>query len=68
MMLAFSSINGCITESDALDRTISIDQDRIRPGNRKEEAEIIAEFDKLRPKLLGYILISSLRSYKLKMM
>lgn len=53
--LGFNGINISLTEPDALDRSIIIELDRISKENRRQESEIIAEFLKLRPKLLACI-------------
>jgi hypothetical protein len=53
--LGFNGINISLTEPDPLDRSILIELTRISKENRRVESEIIAEFLKLRPKLLGYI-------------
>jgi hypothetical protein len=44
-----------LTEPDALDRSLLIGLDKIRPENRKIEKEILGKFDELRPRLLAYI-------------
>lgn len=41
---------------DLLDRTIIVDLPRIEPNNRREEKEIMAEFERVKPKLLGLFL------------
>jgi hypothetical protein len=51
----FNGINLILTEPDALDRSISIEQERIKPRDRKQEEEMLAKFYELRPQLLGYI-------------
>jgi hypothetical protein len=53
--LGFSGINPSLTEPDALDRSIMIELERIKPTDRKDENIIITEFLELRAKLLGYI-------------
>jgi hypothetical protein len=53
--LGFSGINVSLTEPDALDRSMMIELQRIKKENTKQDAEIVAEFLELRPKLLGYI-------------
>jgi hypothetical protein len=54
--LGFNGINLSLTEPDALDRSIMIDLETIDKSKRKQESEIIAEFQILRSDLLGYIL------------
>jgi hypothetical protein len=50
-----NGINNVLTEPDALDRSIMLDFTRISDQERREEAEIDAEFEAMRPGLLGYI-------------
>jgi hypothetical protein len=54
--LGFNGINISLTEPDALDRNLMIELDRVTKENRRMEANIMAEFLKLRPRLLGCIL------------
>jgi hypothetical protein len=54
--LGFSGINICLTEPDALDRSILIELTRIPREKRKLESQILSEFEELKPKVLGYIL------------
>ena len=53
---ALSSIGASLTEDDALERCISIKHPKLIKQNRKLEEKILAEFDSMLPKLLGYIL------------
>jgi hypothetical protein len=53
---ALSSIGASLTEDDALERCISIKHPKLLKQNRKLEEKILAEFDEMLPKLLGYIL------------
>lgn len=53
--LGFSGINICMTEPDALDRSILIELTRIPRDKRKLESEILAQFEQIKPKVLGYI-------------
>jgi hypothetical protein len=50
-----NGINNNLTEPDALDRTILTEFKRIKPEQRKQEAEIEFRFEYMKPKLLGYI-------------
>ena len=54
--LMINGINNCLTEPDALDRSILTEFDRILPEQRREESKVEADFEEMRPKLLGYIL------------
>jgi hypothetical protein len=51
-----NGINNVLTEPDALDRSVMLDFTRISDEQRREEAEVDAEFDAMKPALLGYIL------------
>jgi hypothetical protein len=53
---ALSSIGSSLIEDDALERCISIKHPKLIKQNRKLEEKILAEFDNMLPKLLGYIL------------
>jgi hypothetical protein len=55
LCIMLNGINNNLTEPDALDRTILTDFKRIKPEERKQEAEIEFRFDYMKPKLLGYI-------------
>jgi hypothetical protein len=50
-----NGINNALTEPDALDRSIMLDFTRISDELRREEAEVDAEFEAMKPGLLGYI-------------
>ena len=52
--LGFSGINICLTEPDALDRSILIELMRIPRDKRKLESQILAEFEQIKPDVLGY--------------
>jgi hypothetical protein len=64
--LGFNGINLSLTEPDALDRSIMIDLETIDKSKRKQESEIIAEFQILRPDLLGYILDILVKALQIK--
>jgi hypothetical protein len=50
--LGFSGINICLTEPDALDRSILIELMRIPRDKRKLESQILSEFEELKPRFL----------------
>jgi hypothetical protein len=50
-----NGINNVLTEPDALDRSVMLDFIRISDEERREEAEVDAEFEAMKPSLLGYI-------------
>jgi hypothetical protein len=52
--LMVNGINNVLTEPDALDRCILSEYDRLKPEQRREEAEVDIDFEQIKPKLLGY--------------
>jgi hypothetical protein len=54
--IVINGINNVVVEPDALDRSIQMEHKRIKDENAKEDAEIKARFEELRPKLFAYIL------------
>jgi hypothetical protein len=64
--LGFNGINVVLTEPDALDRSITMEHDRIVNEKRKTEEEINSEFQDLRAKLLGYIFDILVRVLQIK--
>jgi hypothetical protein len=64
--LGFNGINLILTESDALDRSIIIEQNRIDKKNRIPEQVVLARFYDIRPKLLGYIFDIIVKAMKIK--
>jgi hypothetical protein len=64
--LGFNGINVILTEPDALDRSITIEQDRIGDENRRQEEEIVAKFLEIRPKLLAYIFDILVKTLQIK--
>ena len=54
--LGFSGINICMTDTDALDRSLLIELARIPRNKVKLESQILSEFEQLKPRILGYIL------------
>jgi hypothetical protein len=64
--LGFNGINLGLTEPDILDRSLMIELQRIRKENTKQETDIMAEFLKLRPKLLGNVFDTLVKAIKIK--
>jgi hypothetical protein len=64
--LGYNGINLVLTEPDALDRSIIIEQSRIDKKNRIPEQVILSRFYDLRPRLLGYILDIIVRAMEIK--
>lgn len=53
--IGFNGINLAATKADLLDRGLIIQLSKISKDKRREKEEIWAEFETIRPKLLGYI-------------
>jgi len=64
--LGFNGINICLTQEDALDRSILIDLERITPDKRRTEAEVLARFEELKPMLLGFIFDTIVKALQIK--
>jgi hypothetical protein len=54
-VILLNGINLVAQQADLLDRTISIPLVRIPKDKRKKESEFPAEFNRIKPQLLGYI-------------
>ena len=61
-----NGINNVLTEPDVLDRSLLIEFDRIPMENRREEKDVEAEFEFMRPKLFAYILDILVKALKIK--
>ncbi|MGC2573942.1 MAG: hypothetical protein WA364_20695, partial [Candidatus Nitrosopolaris sp.] len=64
--LMINGINNCLTEPDALDRSILTEFDRILPEQRREESKVELDFEEMRPKLLGCILDTVVKVLQIK--
>ena len=64
--LIFSALNIPLTEPDAMDRSIVIELDRIKKENKTTEEKIVAAFEELKPKLLGYIFDVLVKALQIK--
>jgi hypothetical protein len=64
--LVINGINNGLTEPDALDRSILIEFSRILPEQRKEESEVEAQFEEMRPKLFAYILDTLVKTLQIR--
>jgi hypothetical protein len=62
----FNGINVGLTEPDALDRSILIELIRIKKKDRRLEAELIQEFERIKPQLLGYIFDVLVKTLKIR--
>jgi hypothetical protein len=54
--ISLNGINVALIEPDALDRSIFIELSTIDDEDRRKEEELLAEFERIKPKVLGYIL------------
>jgi hypothetical protein len=61
-----NGINNVLTEPDALDRSVMLDFTRISDEERREEAEVDAEFEAMKPGLLGYIFDILVKALRIK--
>ena len=64
--LGYNGINLILTQPDALDRSISLELDRVADETRKQENEILEQFEDMKPRLLGYILDILVESLQIK--
>ena len=64
--LSINGINVALTESDALDRALMIELTEINDENRRKEEEILAEFERIKPKILGYIFDVLVKAFQIK--
>ena len=64
--ISLNGINVALTEPDALDRSIFIELEEIDDEYRRKEEELLAEFEKIRPKLLGCIFDILVKAMQIK--
>ena len=64
--LGLNGINVALTEADALDRSISIELEDIDEDKRKKEADLWAEFEKIKPQAFAYILDVIVKAMQIK--
>jgi DNA polymerase, archaea type len=64
--IIINGINNNLTEPDALDRSVLIEFERIPKELRKEESKVENQFEKLRPKLLGFIFDILVKTLQIK--
>ena len=64
--MSINGINVALTESDALDRSLMIELTEIDDENRRKEEEILAEFERIKPKLLRYIFYVLVKAFQIK--
>lgn len=61
-----NGINIALTEPDALDRSIMLEYKRLPEDKRRSESEVLAEFEKMRSELLGYIMDMLVKALQIK--
>lgn len=65
-IISINGINVALTEPDALDRSVFIELSDIDDFSRREKEELLAEFEKIRAKLLAYILDTVVKALQIK--
>jgi hypothetical protein len=65
-LISINGINVALTEPDALDRSIFTELLDIDDTARREKEELLAEFEKIRPKLLAYIFDTVVKALRIK--
>jgi hypothetical protein len=65
-IISINGINVALTEPDALDRSIFIELRDIDDDIRREKEELLAEFEKIRAKLLAYIFDTMVKALRIK--
>lgn len=64
--IVVNGINNILTEPDALDRSILTELARIPTKKRRESVKVEAEFESMRPQLLGLIFDTLVKALKIK--
>lgn len=64
--LGFNGINVILTEPDALDRSLMIEQIRIPKEARRLESQIYQKFESIRSPLLGYIFDTVVKAIRIR--
>lgn len=54
--IIINGINIALVEPDALDRSIMSEYKRLPDDKRRSESEVLSEFERMKPQLLGYIM------------
>jgi hypothetical protein len=65
-IISINGINVALTEPDALDRSIFIELPDIDDIRRREKEELLAEFERIRPKLLHCIFDTVVKALQIK--
>jgi DNA polymerase I len=64
--ITINGINIALVEPDALDRSILSEYKRLPDDKRRSESEVLAEFERMKPQLLGYIMDILVKALQLK--
>ena len=64
--IVINGINNIVVEPDALDRSIQMEHQRLKDDSVKEDSDVKAQFEELRPKLLAYILDILVKALQIK--
>lgn len=64
--ISLNGINVALTEPDALDRSIFIELSDIDDDDRRKEEDLLAEFERIRPKLFAFIIDTIVNAMRIK--
>ena len=64
--IAINGIDVALTEPDAMDRSLFIKLEEIDDNNKRTKDDLIQEFEKIRPQLLGFIFDILAKAMKIK--
>ena len=64
--IKINGINIALVEPDALDRSIMSEYKRLPDDKRRSESEVLAEFEKMKPQLLGYIMDTLVKALQIR--
>jgi DNA polymerase, archaea type len=64
--IKINGINIALVEPDALDRSIMSEYKRIPDDKRRSESEVLSEFERMKPQLLGYVMDILVKALKFK--
>lgn len=63
---SLNGINVALTESDVLDRGLMIELEEIKDEDRRKEEDLLAEFERIRAKVFGYVLDTVVKAMRIK--
>ncbi|HEX6281376.1 MAG TPA: DNA polymerase domain-containing protein [Nitrososphaera sp.] len=64
--IKINGINIALVEPDALDRSIMSEYKRLPDDKRRSESEVLAEFERMKTQLLGYIMDTLVKALQIK--